>query len=146
MPAATFEKPIAAGLAGSLPLFSVYKAYHAECAASFSLCGVFFKFYLDEREPMQGSFGGNSVFISFLGGQRRSRLSGIRQEQCEIVLGHRIVFLLRLRVPDVWRSIALLRRPLRVVLQATGEGPHQPHLRFLLVRASKWSTPASRLE
>src|ERR1700732_1134784 len=94
----------------------------------------------------KGRLGGNSAFISVLAARRRSRQSGIRQESCEIALGHRIVFLLRLRAPDARRSIAPLRLPLRVALQVLCEGLHQPHFRFPLVRASKWSTPDGQLE
>src|SRR3984957_8112621 len=90
--------------------------------------------------------GGNSTFISFLRWQQRSRRSGIRQESCGIALRHRITFSLRLRVPRARRSIAPLQLPSRFVVLAIGEGLHPPHLRFLLVRASRWNKRAGRLE
>src|ERR1700732_4555096 len=90
--------------------------------------------------------GRRSAFIAFLAALRRSRRFGTRRGSCEIALGDRIVFLLRLCAPDGWRSIALLPLPLCAALQGICEGLHQPHFRFPLVRASKWSTPAGHLE
>src|ERR1700730_12944830 len=90
--------------------------------------------------------GRRSAFIALLAALRSSRGLATRWASCQIALGHRIVFLLRLCAPDGWRSIALLPLPLCAALQPVCEGLHQPHFRFPLVRASKWSTPAGHLE